>query len=282
MSRDPRQQRIGSKYLPRIIFGFLIVIFAVGLFVIWNIITALPAQRTSFIVVGDPVQILSWNEARLTLTVIPLPVDVYLDGVYGVGSLSVASLRKLEALDAKKKGLFVKSLENTFALPIVGVWSDLSPALRFRLWWIRKWLRPDAVKMINLDERAVFRSATLPDGSQVRVFDGNRFDSVIGNHLEVDSIRREKFRIRVVNTTDIVGLANRAARFLNRVGMTVVAVENERSVQKECTMNTIWATVSVQFIRNAFNCATTTTDLDERADVIVRLGEDYAQRFKSD
>ena len=279
MSQTRKDERVGSRYLPRIIVAVCsVLIIALGIF-FWNTFTALPAERTTIVIEGDPLYVQSWDEARQILTVIPIPVDVYLEGVYGVGSLSVASLQKLEALDAKKKGLFVKSLENAFALSIAGVWSDLSPALRFRLWWIRKWLRPDTVKMIDLESEGVIRSDVLADGSGIRVFDTQRYDAVIGNRLEVDNIRREEFRIRVVNTTDVQGLGNRAARFLSLAGMVVVAVDSERAAQNECTVNTIWPSVSVQFIQRAFNCATMTTDLDERANVTVRLGKDYAKGF---
>lgn len=279
MSSTHREERIGSRYLGRIIFILLSVLFLLSGVLLWNVAGALPAERTTIAIAGDPVYVQSWDEARQILTVIPVPVDVYLEGVYGVGSLSVASLQKLEALDAKKKGLFVKSVENTLALPIVGEWSGLSPTLRFRLWWIRKWLRPDAVKMVDLKSEGVLRSDILADGSGIRVFDVNRYDAVIGNRLEVDSIRREKFRIRVVNTTDVQGLGNRAARILSHAGMAVVAVDSEKIMQNECAMNTIWATVSVQFIRSVFNCVVASRDLDERADVTVRLGEDYARGF---
>ena len=279
MSSTHREERIGSRYLGRIIFVLLSVLFLFSGVMLWNVVTALPSERTTIVIAGDPVYVQSWDEARLTLTVIPVPVDVYLEGVYGVGSLSVASLQKLEALDAKKEGLFVKSVENTLALPIVGEWSGLSPALRFRLWWIRKWLRPDTVKIIDLESEGVIRNDVLADGSGIRAFDIHRYDAVIGNRLEVDNIRREEFRIRVVNTTDVQGLGNRAARFLSLAGMVVVAVDSEATAQNECTVNTIWATISVGFIRRAFNCATMTTDLDERANVTVRLGKDYAKGF---
>ncbi len=279
MSSTHREERIGSRYLPRIILVLLFVLFLLLGVMLWNVASALPWERTTIVIVGDPVYIQSWDEARQTLTIIPVPVDIYLEGVYGVGSLSIASLQKLEALDAKKKGLFVKSLENAFALPIVGAWSNLNPSLRFRLWWIRKWIRPDAVKMIDLESEGVIRSDVLADGGKIRIFDVYRYDAVIGNRLEVDSIRREEFRIRVVNTTEAQGLGSQGARFLSHAGMVVIAVDSEKTAQNECTMNTIWAGVSVQFIRSVFNCATMTTDPDDRANVTVRLGDDYAKGF---
>lgn len=279
MSSTHREERIGSRYLPRMILILLSALFLFSGVMLWNVASALPWERTTIVKVGDPVYIQSWDETRQTLTIIPVPVDIYLEGVYGVGSLSIASLQKLEALDVKKKGLFVKSLENAFALPIVGVWNNLNPFLQLRLWWIRKWIRPDAVKMIDLESEGVIRSDVLADGSEIRIFDVYRYDAVIGNRLEVDSIRREEFRIRVVNTTEMQGLGSQGARFLSLAGMVVIAVDSEKTVQNECTMNTIWSSVSIQFIRRVFNCATMTSDSDNRANVTVRLGDDYAKGF---
>lgn len=307
MSRDRRDARIGARYLTRLILalssGFFVFLASIS----WNIVTALPAERTTVAVVGDPVQIVSWDNARQQLTIIPVPPDVYLDGAFGVGTLPLASLRKLEALDIKKKGVFAASLEGALAVPIAGVIDNdysivseengvhmakeaLSPfvltawwgnglflPLRLRLWWIFHRLRSDAVTMFDLEARSVFRPEWLPDGSQVRVFDINRFDAVIANRLEVDAIRREELRVRVVNTTDVAGLGNRAARILSHAGMVVVAVESEPLTQKRCSLHArkdFWDSQSSRFIQKVFQCSMTEADTDERADVTVRLGEE--------
>lgn len=274
MSRDGRQQRIGSRYLPRIIFVVSSVFFVLLVTISWNIVTALPSQRTTVVVAGDPVQIVSWDNARGQLTIIPVPSDVYLDGAFGVGSLPLASLRKLEALDGKKKGVFVKSLEDALAVPIVG---DPTLALRFRLWWIQLWLRPDAVSTFDLALRGVLPSDVLADGSQVRVFDINRFDAVIANRLEVDAIRREELRVRVINTTDVAGKGNRAARMLSHAGMVVVAVESEPPTQNACSVHAkkeLWDSQTGRFIQKEFLCAATETETDEHVDLTIRLGSD--------
>lgn len=315
MSRDHREQRVGSRYLSRLILAVSLVFFLLLAIISGNIVTALPAERTTVVVAGDPVLVLSWDEARRRLTILPVPADVYLDGVFGVGSLPLASLRKLEALDTKKKGVFAASLADAFAIPISGVidhdtaearqedafekaktalspfpvsgwWgSELFLPLRFRLWWILFGLRPDAVTTFDLGSQGVFRSDTLADGSQVRVFDLNRFDAVIANRLEVDAIRREELRVRVVNTTDIAGLGNRAARLFSHAGMVVVAVESEPPTQKPCTVHAKKErreSKTSTFIQRVFQCRVTQADTDERGDVTVRLGEEYAQRFTSD
>lgn len=309
MSHTHREERIGSRYLLRSILAVSSVLVAFLIYISWNVVTRFPSERMTIAIAGNPVYVVSWDDVRGYLTIIAVPADVYLDGVFGVGSLSIASLGTLEALDAKKKGMFAKSLEEALAVPIAGVlrtdhtagskgefhafvknalwWgSELSFPLRVRLWWILVGLRPDAVKAVDLESQGVFPNALLADGSTVRVFDVPRYDAVIGNRLEVDSIRREELRIRVVNTTSAPGLGNRAARTLSHAGMVVIAVESEPAVQTSCSIHTkkeLRDTKTTAFMKQAFLCdVTQESDEDERADLTIRLGEEYAQRFKSD
>ncbi len=269
--------------MSRILLGALGILLLVGSVAFWNVATALPSERTTIVADGDPVRVESWDEARRRLTVIPLPGDLYLEGAYGVGSLPIASIRRLELLDPKKKGVFIASLADALAIPIAGVTEDVPSPLRVRFWWIMRQLRPDAVTTLDLDSRGVFRKETLPDGSMVRVFDGNRFDAIVGNQLEVDAIRREERRVRVVNTTDALGLGNRAARFFSHAGMVVVAVDSDSSEQRECTLHAeedLWSGPSVTFLKDVFGCVVTAEGIDERADITVRLGEAYALKYK--
>ncbi|MBI3955765.1 LytR C-terminal domain-containing protein [Candidatus Gottesmanbacteria bacterium] len=278
MGRDRIHERIGKRHLPRVILGILSILFIGGAALLWKIAIALPSERTTIAQDGDPVRIMSWDEARRRLTVMPLPGDLRIDGAYGVGSLPIASIRRLEVLDSKKKGVFIASLSDALAIPIVGLTDEVPLPLRLRFWWIMKKLRPDAITTFDLDSRGVFSTDTLPDGDQVRVFDVNRFDAVIGGELEVDSIRREGARVRVVNTTDVAGLGNRAARFLSHAGMVVVAVESEQGSQKGCTLHAkegVLRDDSVRFASAVFGCVPTGEDTEDRVDITVRLGSDY-------
>ncbi len=259
----------------------LVILLMLGSTVVWKLVTAIPSERTTLVLDGDPLQVISWDEARRRLTVIPLPADVRIDGAYGMGSLPITSIRTLETLDDTKKGVFVASLADALAIPITGTMKRASWPLRLRFWWITQRLRPDAVTTLDLASRGVFRTETLPDGSQVRVFDPNRYDAVVGSQLEVDGVRREERRVRIINTTDVTGLGNRAARLLSHAGMVVVAVDSERADQTACTMHAkedLWSGQSATFIKDVLRCVLTAADTDERVDVTVRLGEANARR----
>lgn len=241
----------------------------------WKLATALPSERTTVVEDGNPIRVLSWDSARARLTIVPIPEDVYVEGAQGVGTLPLASLRKLESLDESKNGLLVRSLSDTLAVPIIGEVSRIPLPLRLRFWWITRSIRPDAIETPDLDTIGVLRKDTLPDGTTIRVFDTNKFDSIIVSDLEVDSIRREERRVRVVNTTDVPGLGSRVARFLSRAGMVVVAVDGESQRQETCSVHVnedLWSTATARFVQDVFGCSLSAEDTDEQFDMTVRIG----------
>lgn len=307
--RDRVALRMGSRHLSRVIgitTSVFLVFFAI---IIWNIITSLPDGRTTVVVVGDPVTVLSWDGERGKLGVIAIPGDVRIEGVYGTGQLPLVSLLKLEALDLAKQGLFLYSLSDALGLPIMGVirengslsadraiasLSPLSPTgwqweggvswpMRFRMWWIFKNLRPDAIWSIHLQDQGVFQDTVLPDGSGTRVWNTERFDTVVGSLLEIDSVRRETLRVIIVNTTSTNGLGGRVARVLERAGMAVVALENDTTVQDGCTVHAkkdVMESRAVLFIRNVYGCTMSEERGDRRVDITVRLGLVNAKNYR--
>lgn len=280
MSRDRINERLGSRHIRIFILIFVSFLLAFGVWLGWNFAMAFPAERTTVITRVDPVEIRSWDKERELLTIFSLPEDVRVEGVFGTGTLPIASLARLEAMDKTKKGLLAKSLGNALGTPIED--AELSFPLRLRFFLATQMVRPDAVKRIDLDALGVYRSETLPDGTLVRVFDVNRFDVGVGAALEVDSIRREELRVRVVNTTDVARLGSRAARMVSHAGTVVVAVESESPTQKPCTVHAkkeLWSTQTSRFIQNVLACTLADADSDERADVTVRLGTAYALLF---
>lgn len=240
----------------------------------WKLVSALPSERTTVVEDGGLIRVLSWDSARKRLTIVLLPEDVRLEGARGMGLLPLSSIRRFETFDRGKTGVFGESIAEALAVPIVGVFPRVPWTLRVRLWWIMQRLRPDAITTFDAATRGVLRNETLPDGSTVRVFDINRFDAMIGSLLEVDSIRREELRVRVVNTTDIVGLGSRVARFLSRAGMVVVAVDSESEPQETCIAHVkedLRSAQTVRFIKDLFDCSVSVLDTDERVDITVRI-----------
>lgn len=280
MSRDRIHERLGGRNI-RILLVIILSVFAVfGVWLGWKFVTAFPEERTTFITSIAPMEISSWDTKRHTLTIFSISSDVFMDGVFGVGSLPVASLQRLETIDKSKKGLLALSVAETLGTPIGQ--GEMLPLLRLRYAFILRTIRPDEVTRIDLASLGVYRLETLADGTKVRTFDTNRFDAVIGAALEVDSIRREGLRVRVVNTTDVAGLGNRAARIVSHAGMVVVMVESETPALMDCTVTankSLWDSRSVSFIKTFFNCSVGSGIDDEQADLTIRLGQEYADRF---
>ncbi len=283
MSRDRIHERLGGRNIRTLFVITLSVLAVFGVWLVWKFVTAFPEERTTFITSIDPIEISSWDTKRHTLTIFSIPPDVFVDGVFGVGSLPVASLTRLEAMDKTKKGLLVLSLAEAFGTPILP--GDRSPLLRLRWAFTLRTIRPDAATRIDLASLGVYQLGILPDGTRVQTFDTNRFDSVIGATLEVDSIRREGLRVRVVNTTDVTGLGNRAARMVSHAGMVVVMVESQTAKQKACFVTakkSLESSKSVSFIKSFFNCKVVAGSDDEQAELTIRLGQEYADRFLSE
>lgn len=310
MHRDRIAERLGHRYLRHLVTAMLVLIVAIGGLIVWNVTAAMQGGRTTIIIASDPMYVASWDDERHHMTVFTLPGDIRVDGARGVGNYPVRSLSKLEVMDKTKRGLLRLSLEDALGLPITGVVEGgngdgspvervknaLSPfslpawrggfpmiSLRFGLWRILTFIRPDEVTIVDLSVNdATFKSETLPDGSVVRKFDESRFDTFVGQTLEEDAIRKEGLRVRIANTTDMVGLGNRAARIVSHAGMVVVMVESDTPAQKECSLTakkSLWGSTSVSFMKTFFHCSVLTGSEDEQADITIRLGQDYARRF---
>jgi len=280
MSRDRIHERLGRRNIRTLFVAITSVLIIFGVWFAWEFWTAFPDERTTIITSTNPIEVSSWDTKRQALTIFTISPDVFIDGVFGVGSLPASSLFRLETMDKTKKGLLALSLQDALGTPLfIG---DLSPLLRLRFAFILRTVRPDGVTRIDLSSLGAYRSVPLPDGTSVSSFDTNRFDTGVGALLEVDSIRREGLRIRVVNTTDVVGLGNRAARIVSHAGMVVIMVESETPAMKECTITakqSLWGSKSVSFIKTFFNCSVASGSEDEQAELTVRLGRDYADRF---
>lgn len=280
MSRDRIHERLGVRNI-RTLFGIILSVLAVfGVWLGWKFVTAFPEERTTFITSIAPMEISSWDTKRHTLTIFSISSDVFMDGVFGVGSLPVASLFRLETMDKTKKGLLAGSVAEAFGTPILP--NDLPPLLRLRWALTLRSIRPDAVTRIDLRSLGAYRLVILPDGTSAQTFDTNRFDAMIGATLEVDSIRSEGLRVRVINTTDVAGLGTGAARVFSHAGMVVVMVESETPALKACTVTakkSLWDSKSVSFIKTFFHCSVGSGFDDEQAELTIRLGQEYARRF---
>ncbi len=299
MGQNHIHERLGKRYSFHILILLSMLLMGMVAWGIWSVALALPTERTTIALAGDPVRIVSWDSARKKVTILSVPVDVRITGVHDLGLLPIGSLERLEALDAKNNDIYRRSLSRAFAVPIKGVlrgvqsiqtvrealspWamlsekrSGLSMALQLRLWWTILWIRPDAVEEFDAVEGGVTSNVVLPDGSQTRVLDGEKYDTRTAGLFEIDAVRREELRVRVVNTTGVAGRGAAFARVLSHAGLSVVALENDDHAQQGCSFQSNTGRThhkTRRFLEDTLGCRyLESTEKDADVDITVALG----------
>lgn len=263
--------------------------------------------RTTFVVASDPMVVVSWHAREETLTRIIMPAETHIESVSGYGQYSLRGLWELGEIDPQARTAFPLSIEEALALPIpyyLGApkgqtlpdfsWTMLLP---WRLVTLRTnipigtalsllrhlpFIRPDRIQNVTISLQRGLAPVTAPDGSTIDMLDTNQTDVVIGTLFEEEDIRREAIPIAVYNTTTMGSLGTRIARILSHIGFHVVAVENDEPVIDKCEVRVSRENkdaASVDRVAKLFDCSFVIDEGPKRADIILRVGTRYAQRF---
>lgn len=314
MGATGKYQRLGVRYWPKV-WGMAALFLALAA-VFWWIRQALAPSlfRESFVVVGDPIRVISYDAPRSHFTVLLLPAEGAIEAAAGYGKYPLASLFNLDRLDRRGGRVFTGSIEEGLGLPVAWYMAPqaISPAkdeltrLRSLFSWqtvlagltgrldtnmpfsrlvglaaTLPFLKADQVTTRALEE--VFVEEQLADGSSQQILDRDRVDFLLGNTLVDSELRGEGISVTVYNTTATPTLGQRASRLLSRMGMVVVSVGNDTPQLSRCLLSGNKATLSTktaQFIKIHFNCETkSSAEGGEPADLILRLGGDYESRF---
>lgn len=265
-------------------------------------------SRVNFLVGTSPVSLWSWDKRDGSFTVIQLPSDVATDAP-GYGRYSLEALWKLGFIDKKGGALLARGLADALALPVwwfIGEKSDglvqtdnlvtygrsLFSLFRRRvtnipfptyvsLWWTLSHVRSDAIRVVDLVNNAPVAKESLPDGSVRQFLDPQRIDVVLKGRFEDERIRAENLTVGVYNTTSIQALGTSVARLLTTHGVLVVAVGNSEPEAQECRVEgseTDLQTHTASVVTQLLGCAKHIAEHEERVDLVVRLGTDYASR----
>lgn len=164
--------------------------------------------------------------------------------------------------------------------------SNLNKSEMIRFLWGISRVRFDKVKEVNLQKYLILTS--LADGTKVLTADNVKLDALALNFVE-EPIKSERMEIAVVNATDIPGLALKASRLIENIGGDVIITTTSASKSKH---SFIVGKESKTFDRlsQVFNSACLNNpkcdkidinglQLQNRADVMVVLGEDFNNRF---
>ncbi len=310
---------IGRRRNSRSLAG-LFLLFAILAFAVWIFFPRQenPYGRETYIIVSDPMVVVSWSHSDGTLTLISIPADIASEGTHGYGTYSLAAFWRLGEIDKKdgtvlsecisealgipidgyigpKTGMFsggvdtfttaktMFSLQHSFGV-FSGQYRTNIPLRKFTgLAWLFHYSRPDRVNTYDFtgNQSAVAEDVVLPDGSTQWVLDPQRIDSELTSVFEDDSVRLESVTAAVYNTTDMPSLGNRVGRLLTNLGVSVVTVGNDTPQVDRCEVtgsSRALKSKSAGVIVAVLGCKRV-VGVGSRADLIVRIGSAYAKRF---
>jgi hypothetical protein len=277
-----------------------------------------PYGRETYILVSDPMIVVSWSVVDRTLTLISIPDDMLAEGTHGYGTYSLTAFWRLGEIDKKDGTVLAESVSEALGIPVDGYTGPKKGSFGYRdtslattktsfslknifgflggvyrtnipfhtfieLSWLLNFSRPDHVNTYDFTQNtaAVAQKSILPDGSTVRILDPQRLDSQLKSVFEIESARRESITVAVYNTTDMPSLGNRVGRLLTNLGVSVVTVGNDTPEVNMCEVagsDRALKSKSADVVVAVFGCKRVAGE-GTRADLVIRIGKSYAKRF---
>jgi hypothetical protein len=296
--------------------GLLLFLALVGLgFVFWNQLTQEPPlDQVNVVIDGDPVIIASWQPKPARVLVVTIPANFAVSAVRSLGKYPLRSLWKLGVMQGSSGSILAQSVGELLAIPTpwyIGESSQSSDAnatsriqqifslislpqllsgriktnmptgtLLMGLWRISR-INRDRFVEIPLGV-SVVTNELQADGTLLSLVTPQLVETVLGDEFELNSIREESFTIAVNNTTAASGLAERAARIIDRLGGNVVSVGNENRQIERCQIRTDQQrrdSATAKIFAHVFDCENGDLGSDDYANVVIAVGTDYASRF---
>lgn len=309
------RKRVSARRYHRVLVViFFFVAISFGFFVFTYYVLSsfwLPRQRVTMLFLTNPVEVVSFDPNKNQWSIVSFPSQTHVSGMWGLGQYAVESLWRLASLEGSASAVVLGSVGDEVGAPIdyfVGrkdaLWqrqkrnflSAGGLAERFmnrletnmpiftHIALARSFSSADDLKIekrvLGIGKGLIERS--LPDHSTILVFDREQFDRMTTAIFEDKAIREERIRVAIFNTTGRPLLGNRVARIIDRLGAIVVFVGNESPPVDECVMSGnehALKTKTASIIQSLFGCVPRMSDADERADLSVRIGKRYEQRF---
>ncbi len=111
---------------------------------------------------------------------------------------------------------------------------------------------------------------------------GGQKEKNMEQKFESQKIRKDGLSIKILNATQVQGAGNTFSRFLTSLGGKVIGIGNQKEEVERCNIKTGETNVKaaiVLYLKNKFNCEVTTTQENLDADIIVIVGDYFAQRW---
>lgn len=310
--------RLGSRYFTRILVWIVVLsIVVIATLIVRSIVQENP-YRTSMVVAGNPVHVVSFDSQRNHAVIIDIPEDTVISATRGYGAYRVGALIGLDRIDKHHGTLLTESVADAVGVPLeayvnatdFGIGPGTIDTLRSLFSWSRlpqvlfgsvehslplsTWvslvisvqsLKPNQVQSVDIRQAIIDRSEA--DGSITHMLDQSRLDYLLDNVMVDTGIREESRTVAVINTTAASGIGQKAARELTRIGIQVVSVGNEENPLADCTVagaSGVLSSKTARFILSYFHCKSVVNDKEadqQVADLILRLGTTYAARFEA-
>jgi hypothetical protein len=302
-----------------VLFSFLLLVFlicTIGLLLFGD--KGLPQGRYIVAVLGDPLEVSMFDPSSNHWTTLEMSSETHVSGVQGLGDYRLDALWDVAATQSSPSAVVMETLTHEFGIPITryiahkgNVWQKRTNTENsvlfdiFSVWHFGSFLghryetnipiaefigisrkilglSPESVTRFRLTNGNGLTKKQAPDGSEYIQFDQRQFDQMTGDAYEDRAIRQEGFRVAVFNTTKKAFLGSEAARILSRLGTNVVLVGNEKSPVDQCHMSgtkTMLSSYTASVISSLFHCMGEVSSEEGQADLIVRLGTEYAAKF---
>ncbi len=308
------ERRRTKRLAIRSILIFASIFLAAIVYFLW--ITGRPFDgRHGVVFVGDTTVVCSIESERRRFTFLIIPAKTQIDAMRGYGWYDIQALQKLDDMDKRGGALLTASVEDAFATPIysyisgidvaalvdtshsvqipfslidgIGFFTKRQTNLSFvdmvRLWRLFTTMSPNTVSVFDFRTLPVTYAAPMPDGSTVWRLDKERYDAIIGSSLEDTPLRQEGIRVAITNTTHYPGIAQRFSRIVEHTGGFVVFVGNEEPVYKGmCEVSgkqEFLASKTAAFFLKRYGCTKKVAESLVRGDILVRLGDAFAQYY---
>lgn len=265
-------------------------------------------SRTTVVLATPSLLVWSFDPAANKAVVWQLPDNLQIEVVGGYGMYAVKAVVGLDRQE-KQQGRLVRDsvgyflgvgvdgeiiTPKTYGLPRLldkgwvetVLWQNMwvKPWL-VKVWWVMAHLRPDQVEVIDLALSNSLSLHTLPDGSVVYQADLVQVTSLVQRYMTDEGLVNEGVEVLVTNATDSLGLGAIFSRMLSTLGIRVVGLEDDK--ENLSTSELLVQTKNmrhlrtVRYLERLIQVPVVVSPIaGGRADVVVRLGEDYKTRIR--
>lgn len=273
-----RKERIGAKInltwlkLVGVLMAIVIVVVVSYLGYYWGSKKWSYGERFTVLEVDKAgVRLISIDPAQGLGVKLQLPGQLEMEMRGGMGKYRVEVFGEL--LQRESSEWLADSVSDFLGVAIVGVEADLNPVDKLRWWWYLKGMR---MREVELSQSQFVSASQAVDG--VPIVDLSAFwRDALGDWFVAKKIADEQLNLTVINTTGTPGLAARATRMIEAMGIKVGMIRNDNVAMDRCKLESatdLKNSLGMKWLVKQFGCEWEENDLGEQG-VQLKLGKQY-------